>query len=69
FAFAIWDAAKQHLFMARDRFGEKPLYYSANLDRISFASELTALIKDPHVATTACLLWRLLMLETWFATI
>lgn len=45
FAFAIWDARKRELFLARDRFGEKPLYYSFSVSgtRFCFGSELKAL--------------------------
>ena len=44
FAFAIWDAEKQALFVARDRFGIKPFYY-ANVDGVFyFASEIKALV-------------------------
>lgn len=44
FAFAIWDAKRQRLFMARDRFGEKPLYYALKDDSLLFASEVRALL-------------------------
>jgi asparagine synthase (glutamine-hydrolysing) len=44
FAFAIWDAEHGRLFLARDRFGIKPLYYHAGKDRFFFASELRALL-------------------------
>ncbi len=43
FAFAIWDEADQQLFMARDRFGEKPLYYTYQNNTFLFASECKAL--------------------------
>ncbi|WP_341704230.1 asparagine synthase (glutamine-hydrolyzing) [Ferrovibrio sp.] len=43
FAFVVWDRRRQCLFMARDRFGEKPLYWAWQDGRLLFASELTAL--------------------------
>lgn len=43
FAFAIYDRARGRLFLARDRFGEKPLYYTATPGLFGFASELSAL--------------------------
>jgi asparagine synthase (glutamine-hydrolysing) len=45
FAFAIWDSRHRDLFLARDRFGEKPLYYSASIPgfQCCFASEIKAL--------------------------
>jgi len=43
FAFAIWDTRSQTLLLARDRVGEKPLYWTRNGSRIAFASELKAL--------------------------
>ena len=44
FALAIWDKADRSLFLARDRFGVKPLYYYHFGDRFLFASELRALL-------------------------
>ncbi len=44
FAFAIWDAKKQRLFVARDRVGIKPLYYCQTRDALYFASELKGII-------------------------
>ncbi|HLB52921.1 MAG TPA: asparagine synthase (glutamine-hydrolyzing) [Chlamydiales bacterium] len=41
-AFAIWDVQKKRLFLSRDRFGVKPLYYFYNGKRFAFASELKA---------------------------
>src|SRR5215471_18891952 len=47
FAFAIYDKPRHRLFLARDRFGEKPLYYLARRGLFAFASELTAILKHP----------------------
>ncbi|MGN6292270.1 MAG: asparagine synthase (glutamine-hydrolyzing) [Chitinophagaceae bacterium] len=43
FAFAIWDEKEQELFAARDRFGEKPFFYSLDKGSLFFASEMKAL--------------------------
>jgi asparagine synthase (glutamine-hydrolysing) len=43
FAFALWDSRNRLLFVARDRFGKKPLYYSVTKDQLLLASELKAL--------------------------
>jgi len=47
FAFAIYDKPRQHLFLARDRFGKKPLYWFQKDGVFAFASELTALLHHP----------------------
>ncbi|MDQ3621041.1 MAG: asparagine synthase (glutamine-hydrolyzing) [Verrucomicrobiota bacterium] len=49
FAFAIWDRRNRQLFLARDRIGEKPLYYYQDGDRLIFASEIKAIVADPAV--------------------
>jgi asparagine synthase (glutamine-hydrolysing) len=47
FALAVWDRKERALFLARDRFGEKPLYYGMLDDGVVFASELTAIEACP----------------------
>lgn len=48
FAIAIWDAKKRELYLVRDRIGVKPLYYSIHNGRLTFASEIKALLQDPE---------------------
>lgn len=49
FAFAIYDGPKQKLFLARDRAGEKPLFYRLDQGNLYFASELKALLAHPSL--------------------
>lgn len=51
FAIAIWDAKRHRLVLARDRIGQKPLFYSLRDDRLIFGSELKAISAVPGVAT------------------
>jgi asparagine synthase (glutamine-hydrolysing) len=49
FALAIWDKTKQELFLARDRYGVKPLYYSFQGSTFFFASEQKAILTSPKI--------------------
>ena len=46
FSFAIWDTLKKQLFLARDRFGMKPLFFSMNEKHIIFSSEIKSIYKS-----------------------
>jgi len=49
FAFALYDARQQTVFLARDRAGEKPLFYHLAQGTLHFGSELKALFADPSL--------------------
>ena len=49
FAFAVWDASKERLMLARDRFGQKPLHLHQAGAALFFASEVKALVRAPGV--------------------
>src|SRR5215204_3583697 len=49
FAFALWDKRREKLLIARDRFGEKPLYYGVFDGKLIFASEPKVLLENPAV--------------------
>jgi asparagine synthase (glutamine-hydrolysing) len=46
-ALGIWDARSRELWLVRDRIGIKPLYFSLHHGRVTFASEIKALLRDP----------------------
>ena len=49
FAFAVWNSHKQELFLARDHFGVKPLYYTLFNDTLIFSSEIKAIFEYPGI--------------------
>jgi asparagine synthase (glutamine-hydrolysing) len=49
FAFAIWDENRRRLLLARDRLGQKPLYYAQHDGAFLFGSELKSLLQYPHL--------------------
>ena len=49
FAFAIWDRNINKLYLVRDKMGIKPLYYTFQEDKLVFASEIKAIIKDKTI--------------------
>ena len=50
FAFAIWNTKTKELFLARDHFGVKPLFYTIQNDTLIFASELKAIFSYPDIS-------------------
>ncbi len=54
YAFAIWDGRRRRLFLARDRFGVKPLYYHFDGSRLLFGSEIKAILAYPGVQARVC---------------
>jgi asparagine synthase (glutamine-hydrolysing) len=49
FAFCIYDKSNHSIFISRDRFGEKPLYYHIDKNNLSFSSEINSLLQNPEI--------------------
>ncbi|GFO64852.1 asparagine synthase (glutamine-hydrolyzing) [Geomonas paludis] len=76
FAFAIWDSTKGELFLARDRVGVRPLYYTWSGGQLLFASEIKAILAvtgrrelDPEAVGQLFVFWSTLPGRTFFAGI
>jgi len=54
FSFALYDSNKKKVFLARDRFGQKPLVYANTPHGFYFSSEIYPLTQIPHVDTSLC---------------
>ncbi|MBQ5890609.1 MAG: asparagine synthase (glutamine-hydrolyzing) [Clostridia bacterium] len=65
FAFAVYDTYKKQLFIARDRFGIKPLFYTVKNGTLIFASEIKAMLEHPEIKPEIDIkgLWQLLYLS------
>jgi asparagine synthase (glutamine-hydrolysing) len=50
FAFALWDAGARRLYLVRDRYGIKPLYYYIDHQKLVFASEIKAILTHPQIS-------------------
>ena len=53
FAFAVWDGRERELYLVRDRYGIKPLFWQRDGEHLRFASEIKALLADPRVPRQA----------------
>jgi asparagine synthase (glutamine-hydrolysing) len=55
-AFAIYDCGRRRMFLSRDRFGQKPLYYTFQNGAFAFASELGSLVRHRQVQSSVSIL-------------